>query len=194
MPQSKEEVVWIETITGRHVNPLNLKDDDICIEDIAKPLSQLCRFVGQCSRLYTVGQHSIHVADLVANELLDEYKNGMLSPGHNRTCLAALLHDASEAYTNDISRPVKYAVKGFKEIEDVIIGKVMIHFDCVGVDWTLIKKIDNIMLATEAYDLMHSRGEGWYLPEARLHNSIPDIAPSEVCTLFMKRFIKYGGK
>ena len=190
----KEEVPWIETISGRYVNPLNLQDSDICIEDIAQPLSQICRFNGQCSRFYSVGQHSIHVADMVGSKLLETYKEGILIPEHNRTCLAALLHDASEAYTNDINRPVKYAVKGFKEIDNIITGKIMKHFGCVGADWDLIKKMDNVMLATEAYSLMKSKGEGWYLPEPRSASDIPESAPGQILDIFMKKFYKFGGR
>ncbi len=185
-----KEVIWIETTTGKRVNPLRMTPENICIEDIARPLSQLCRFVGQCSRLYTVGQHCIHVSDLVFEELIDRPATEVAY----KTALAALLHDASEAYISDISRPVKHAVKGLKEIEDVLLGKVMQRFDCTGADWTLIKKMDNAMLATEAYYLMPSKGKGWYLPEPKIEQELPDLEPHTIYHLFMERFYKFGGK
>jgi hypothetical protein len=190
----KEEVIWIETQSGKHVNPLHLYDQEIDIKDIARPLSFLCRYVGQCRRFYSVGQHSIHVADMVdgARGINQEWT----LERHNQTCLAALLHDAAEAYTNDISRPVKYAVKGFKEIEDVILGRITIHFRLEGADWTLIKKMDNILLATEAFELMPSQGKGWYLPEPRDESldHLPDLSMEAVYGIFMERFVKFGGK
>jgi hypothetical protein len=187
----KENGLWIETRTGQRLNPLDLQVTDICIEDIAKPLSMLCRFVGQCSRFYSVGQHCIHVADMVFSELID-------SPAiesANRTALAALLHDAAEAYTNDISRPVKYAVKGFRDIEDALLHKILFRFNCDGVDWKLIKKFDDILLATEAYHLMPSKGNGWYLPEGMIpSDNLPILSMTEVETLYTYRFHHYGGK
>ena len=180
-----KETSWIETNTGSRVDPLHLYDSEICIENIARPLSFLCRFAGQCSRFYSVAQHCIHVTDLVATELVQE---------DNRTCLAALLHDSAEAYINDISRPVKYAVKGLKEIEDIILGRIMNHFHLEGADWTLIKKMDNVMLATEALYFMSSKGEGWYLPEKPKSMVIPKLSMEYVYDLFMERFYKFGGK
>ena len=186
----KEEVIWIETLTGKRVNPLNIREEDICIEDIARPLSRLCRYVGQCSRFYSVGQHCIHVADLVHSEFRDD-DSVMLT---NTTCLAALLHDGAEAYTNDISRPVKYAIKGIKEMEDRLTGVVMKKFDCIGVDWKLIHKADDILLATEAYQMMKSKGEGWYLPEPRMTATLPTMSEEEVYNTFMERYYRFGGK
>ncbi len=196
----KENPVWIETVTGKRVNPLELKAEDIDIADIAGPLSRICRFVGQCRRFYSVEQHCIHVADLVEGEMMKQIgsDDAWKQVGHieevNRTCLAALLHDSPEAYTNDISRPVKYAIKGFKEIENKIMGIVMQKYGCIGVDWALIKKADNIMLATEALQLMPSKGDGWYLPEPPLDHDIPTLSFEEVENFFMERFFRFGGK
>jgi len=185
-----EQEVWIETVTGKRINPLHIEVEDICIEDIAKPLSQLCRFTGQCSRFYSVGQHSIHVVDMVEGDMSRYiYDTEVI----NRTCLAALLHDAAEAYTNDISRPVKHSIKVLKDIDDYITGRIMLKFGCIGVQWNLIKKADNIMLATEAHALMPSKGEGWYLPEDRVLFDLPELSIEEVEDLFMARFFKFGG-
>lgn len=81
----------IITLTGKLVDPLDLKPADIDIEDIAHALSNLCRFTGHCPKFYSVAQHSCFVASLVPRELR----------------LAALLHDASEAYLSDIASPTK---------------------------------------------------------------------------------------
>lgn len=196
-----EEVVWIETYTGKHVNPLELKPEDIDIKDIAHALPLLCRFVGHCKRFYSVAQHSIHVADLIAGELKKvapmessdkDFVHYLIES--NRTCLAALLHDGAETYMSDVSRPVKHSIKGFIEIENRINGVIMQKFGCIGADWALIKKYDNVMLATEAVRLMPSCGEGWYLPESPISADIPELSPREVEELFIERFFRYGGK
>lgn len=43
---------WIQTFTGRKVFPLHLRPDDVCIEDIAHHLSNLCRFTGATRSFY----------------------------------------------------------------------------------------------------------------------------------------------
>ena len=81
----------ILTYTGKWVYPYILNEDDINIRDIAHGLACVCRYSGQCSRFYSVAEHSVYVASLVP----DAWK------------LAALLHDAPEAYLGDLARPIK---------------------------------------------------------------------------------------
>jgi len=40
----------MQTYIGKHVNPLKLKPEDVDIRDIAKSLSQKCRFNGMVYR------------------------------------------------------------------------------------------------------------------------------------------------
>lgn len=82
---------WIQTYTGKRFWPLDPRPEDIDPIDIAQALSQQCRFSGHTDRHYSVLEHSIRVARLVAKDLKAE----------------ALLHDASEAYLVDIPRPMK---------------------------------------------------------------------------------------
>lgn len=37
---------WIQTYTGRQFWPMNPRQEDVCIEDIAHALSMLCRYNG----------------------------------------------------------------------------------------------------------------------------------------------------
>jgi hypothetical protein len=192
MPNTKEEAIWIETFTGKKVNPYRLQLDDIDIRDIAHSLSLLCRFVGHCNIFYSVAQHSLHVSDLVFHELGQQVVEDVRFA--SRTCLAALLHDGAEAYISDISRPVKYSIREFGELERRISGKIMQKFGCVGADWTLIKKMDSKMLASEALYLMHSKGEGWYLPEPPITCTISSHTPEAIEHLFLERFHTIRGK
>ena len=184
------EVPWIETRTGRRVNPLHLEPGDIVIKDIAGPLSRICRFSGQCKFMYTVGYHSVNVADTVAKMMQDDN-----SAKAQITCLAALLHDASEAYTNDIARPVKYYFPPLVEMDKQIISTILKHFHCENADWDVIQKADNIWLATEARYLMWSRGAGWDLPELALTLPVGIIYQDEIVVeaKFMARFEEFGG-
>jgi hypothetical protein len=139
---------WIETYTGQFVNPLKLQPDDIDIKDIAHALSLMCRFNGHCSKFYSVAEHSIRVS-------------GILKGIDNQ--LTGLLHDATEAYMADIARPVKWALPQVREIEGIISRAITEKFDLKG-DWRSVKNADNILLATEARDLMFTQGKEWYLP------------------------------
>lgn len=85
------------TFTGKRIDPFNMTPADVCIEDIAHHLSLVCRYNGAVPYHYSVGQHSLLVADLL-----------MLHGAQPRLELAGLLHDASEAYINDVTTPVKY--------------------------------------------------------------------------------------
>ena len=187
-----EEVTWIETFTGKRVNPMHLDEELIDVNDIAHSLALQCRFVGHCLTFYSIAEHSILVAGLVEEEIAtadpDEYK---------RTCLAALLHDAAEAYLGDIARPIKHdnAFKQVVEIEKQILGKVMLKYNCTGADWQLIKKADDIMLATEAKVLMADSGKGWYLPEPALPGGMRSIQIGRDAEIaFLEKFEEYGGK
>lgn len=96
------------TFTGKRVDPFNMTPDDVCIEDIAHHLSQVNRYNGATPYPYSVGQHSLLVADLL-----------MIGGAGPRVELAGLLHDASEAYINDVTTPVKYNAmsEGYRELE-----------------------------------------------------------------------------
>lgn len=84
------------TNSHRLINLLNPTEESINIDDIAHALSHICRFGGHCNLFYSVAQHSILVAHLVP----EEYR------------LAALLHDAQEAYLGDVIAPLKHLLNG----------------------------------------------------------------------------------
>lgn len=87
---------YITTVTGKHFYPLNPDPRDIDIEDIAHALSLICRANGHFCRFYSVAQHCIACAGEAA------------ARGHSlEVILGCLLHDASEAYLCDVTRPVK---------------------------------------------------------------------------------------
>lgn len=75
--------------------------DMIFIEEIAQNLSQLCRNTGATKPFYSVALHSLIVSDIVPEEF----------------ALEGLLHDASEAYLNDIAKPLKEILPDYRKIE-----------------------------------------------------------------------------
>lgn len=98
-----------EIMTHSHImfDPLNPNPALIEIEDIAHSLSMLCRANGHFKSFYSVGQHCINCA----NEAAARGYSG-------RVQLACLLHDASEAYLSDVTRPVKQELPQYKLIEE----------------------------------------------------------------------------
>lgn len=90
----------------------------IRLDDIAKGLSNVCRFGGQIEDHYSVAQHTLLV--------------WYLAPDHLKR--AALLHDAAEAYLGDVVKPFKNLIakcydKYEKAFEKVIFEKYGVSID-----------------------------------------------------------------
>jgi hypothetical protein len=84
---------FILTYTGKVFAFDSMTEEQIDIRDIAHSLSQLCRYTGHTNMFYSVAQHSLLVSEKM--------------PGGPAAKLAGLLHDGSEAYTNDLASPLK---------------------------------------------------------------------------------------
>ena len=94
-------------------DPINARERDIDIEDIAHALSLLCRANGHFPYFYSVAQHCLCC--------MGEAKARGYSA---RVQLGCLLHDASEAYLSDITRPVKPLLKEYLDIEACLQNKI----------------------------------------------------------------------
>lgn len=57
---------WIQSYTGRRVDAIELTADQVVVPDVAHALAQQCRFTGHTCRFYSVGEHSLYVADTYA--------------------------------------------------------------------------------------------------------------------------------
>ena len=89
------------------IDPLAPNPELIYITDIAHALSMLCRANGHFKSFYSVGQHCINCA-----------REAKARGYSRRVQLACLLHDASEAYLSDVTRPVKQELPQYKLIEE----------------------------------------------------------------------------
>jgi len=96
---------WIQTFTGRQAYPMDLRADEIHIEDIAHSLAMQCRYTGHCLRFYSVAEHSV----LMARWIRGRYGDTL--------AMQALLHDATEAFLTDVPRPIKPFLPGYREAE-----------------------------------------------------------------------------
>lgn len=131
----------IATYTGTAFKPLDPDPALISIEDIAHALANSCRFTGHVREFYSVAQHSVLCSEIVPDEL----------------ALTALLHDASEAYLSDISRPIKMQPEFgdvYKKYE-VRLEKAVAERFGLTYPWPdEVKWADNVLLRTEQRDLM----------------------------------------
>lgn len=135
----------ILTVTGKRFDLHEPDSDLIDPRDITHSLAHLCRFNGHTREFYSVAQHSCMVADLVP----DEDK------------LAALLHDATEAYIGDMVQPLKQWMYAYQDVEDWIWDRICTRF---GLDQDLpasVRQADLIALATERRDLMPTDPATW---------------------------------
>lgn len=148
-------MTWMLTASGRAVDLRWIGQDYIDIRDIAHALAQLNRFCGHACRPYSVAEHSVLVS-MIAEQVFRLDAAGQL---------AALLHDAHEAYTGDLTGPMKQLIgPPFLEEERRIQAAVLRHFN-VTTAYTahhyMIKRADLMALATERRDLMPGHPEPW---------------------------------
>lgn len=138
-------MTWILTQSGQQFDLLRPTASMIKPVDIAHALSRLCRFNGHTRAHYSVAQHSLIVASLVPTE-------------HQ---LVALLHDATEAYIGDMTRPLKAVMPEYQYVENQIWLAVCERFD-IQIDLpNCVKHADMVALATERRDLMPEHPGEW---------------------------------
>lgn len=167
---------YTATISGKHyhlVPPggLTAEHCPVDINDIAHHLCQINRFTGATSRVYTVAEHSILCADIAAGQGLSE-----------RWQLAALLHDAHEAYLNDMAQPIKRAIdwicqqqmgefkfNPWQELEtehaSYVYQQLGVASAFCGPDASLIKQIDLCALAHEKATIGPRDPQPWQVIE-----------------------------
>jgi uncharacterized protein len=177
---------FIETFTGRTFSPLAPVFADIRIEDIAHALANQSRFSGHTRFRYSVGEHSVRVAELI-EEL------GYDVP----TQLWGLLHDASEAYLVDLPTPLK--INGligleYQKAERRLMRAVCRRFSLPTREPAVVRLADARMLATEVRDLMHGDRDYWKKINAepvwgRIRPWSPDVVKHE----FLRTFERLGG-
>lgn len=168
------------TATGKLVCVLKPTPDVVDIADIALSLAKQCRFAGHLRAdvwHYSVAQHSV----LVSYECMLEH------------ALIGLLHDASEAYMQDIISPIKHTLgTDYRRIERdwaFAIGERFGLAEKLAYLPADVKRADQLMLAAELRDLCHPNRalevDGASIADVP---RIERISASHSHSLFMKRF------
>jgi hypothetical protein len=98
-------IAHMTTFTKRRVNLLDLRVEDICIEDVAHHLACTNRFNGALIYPVSVAQHSVYVSKLCEGT------------GYE---LEGLLHDGAEAFVGDVTKWLKESdeMAAFRVVED----------------------------------------------------------------------------
>lgn len=172
---------WIQTYTGRRFYPFESNYEDVYIEDIAHALSLVCRFGGHCKHHYSVAQHSVLVSE------------------HCKYRMHGLLHDAEEAYIADVCRPVKRSLRalGITALDDAASKIMMAVSRRFELEWSVeikedVKTADNVLLATEARDLMLPMLDGGMWTSAdvfpTLDQKIVPVDPTTAERMFLHRY------
>jgi hypothetical protein len=151
---------WLATASGAAFDLTGQNERQVDIRDIAAALAKQCRFNGATLQFYSVAQHSCVVAQALK-------KHGPLVQ------LLGLMHDAHEAYTGDIARPVKRLVasvgayNAFQDLEETIQRTIHRAFRLPEKPskafCALVEMADEATLATEVRDLLAEPKRAWKL-------------------------------
>lgn len=169
---------WLQTSTGRVFWPLDPRPTEICIEDIAHALGNLCRYGGHAKRFYSVAEHSVHVSYLVPSQ----------------DALCGLMHDAAEAYCVDIPKPVKVALPDYRRVEKRIWKAIAKCFDLPANLPAAVHDADVAMLYAEQAHIMYPCPDGLDFGmgmKSRIKTSgkqIKCLPPEHARDLFLSRF------
>jgi hypothetical protein len=134
----------IETQHGQF-DPLNPTFNGIA--DIAGGLSRKCRFNGQCSRFYSVAEHSV-----IVSQLMEHVYGGDPMEG--------LLHDGSEAYLPDVPSPYKHILPDLNALDQRVESALRKYFRLPPSKSKECAQADMAALFIEAYYLLPSQGTG----------------------------------
>lgn len=171
----------IQTYSGDFVNLMSTRLFNL--EDIAHALSQMCRFSGHTRFHYSVAQHSVYVS--------------LAMPvSRPRLRLAALLHDAAEAYMSDISSPLKHVLPDYKAIETSLLQRIFDHFGIGDLlvspgAMDVVKKADLMMFATERDQLLKPNNSHYWdiiedIPRAVI--VLPEMSARDAKEMFISEY------
>jgi hypothetical protein len=153
---------YLQTVSGRRVNPFDPDPEQFDEGDIARALGNLCRFGGHSRVFYSVAQHCVIVSRVVEER-----------GGDVEDAFAALMHDAGEAYLGDMPHPLKHRSPlgaAFRDAEARLEEAIRDRFG-IKANVPAIKAVDRALLATERRVFS---AEAWHWPE------LEDVEPLDL--------------
>lgn len=137
------------TIGGARIHPFDPNPSMITIDDIAHSLGMQCRYAGHCHFFFSVAEHSVIVSELL--------------PKHLR--MEGLLHDAAEAYAQDLAAPIKHHLADYRAMIELNEAAVRARFRLPFTESPLVHEVDMLVGRYERTILTrHHDGD----PDARL--------------------------
>ena len=142
---------WMQTYSGQRFSILHPRPEDVRLKDIAHHLSLLCRYNGAVNKFYSVAEHSVLVARLLADE------------GYGVDVqFVGLMHDATEAYVGDMVRPVKSLAPDYRQVEHRIWTRAIApRFNLPSALPDAVKWADDLALFMERRDLLGAPPAEW---------------------------------
>jgi len=173
MSDTLDQSVYMTTFSGVRFTMFDPQVDQINLEDIAQALSMLCRFTGHVTEFYSVAQHSVMVSRLL--------------PAH--LAFQGLLHDAQEAYINDLSRPVKHhpGMSAYRDLEQRLERTIRLRFGLPEKLDPLVKRVDDLIVVDEARRLLSPVPE-WTTRHPRSGVNIDPWSPQVARGAFLWQF------
>lgn len=138
---------YLNTYSGKTFYIVDPHTEDISELDIAHALSLTCRANGHFKHFYSIAQHSL-------NCFYEAQARGY----SKRVQLACLLHDGSEAYISDITRPAKHYLPDYLHIEKQIQTTIYNKYGLTNLtnfDVSLISDVDDTVLWYE-FESLHN--------------------------------------
>jgi hypothetical protein len=171
---------YLQTVSGRWVNPFDPDPGQFDAGDIARALANQCRFGGHSRVFYSVAQHSVIVSRVVEER-----------GGDVEDVFAALMHDAGEAYLGDMPHPLKHRSAlgaAFRDAEARLEEAIRERFK-IKANVPEIKAVDRALLATERRAFS---AETWHWPELEgvdpLDLELIPWTPDRAAEEFAKRY------
>jgi len=174
---SKRKGDWMHTYTGRKFYPLDPREDEINIIDIAHALSMNCRYNGHTKKFYSVAEHCVLMTDYLPQELK----------------LAGLLHDSAEAYMSDLIHPIKKNMPKFYEIENRLLNRIYQRYniEIIEDEWDFVKQIDFDIAGDEKEQAMNNPNNiEWEIIGVGLGAKLKFWSPELAKVHFLLKFVE----
>lgn len=139
---------YIATRSGKKFNLRNPRPCDVDIKDIATALSKVCRFTGHTEDFLSVGQHCSNVY-----RILKEWGEPPIVQ------IYGLLHDAPEAYLNDVVRPLKAMLPHYRAFERKVMACILKGLKLDKVLCLTSKQLETVKLADDSCALAERRDQ-----------------------------------
>lgn len=152
---------WMQTADGKAVHPLDVEPDDFDIRVVAFALAGKNRFGGHAGYLldhdlprYNVAHHTVLASYAIVHA-------PTYQPGDE---LEALVHEPDEVFLPDVPRPIKYdpRMTWYRDLCASHERAFRVFLELPPEPPTSVSWVDDVMLATEARDLMAPPPRPWH--------------------------------